>query len=630
MTLGLDKVKGCGPATLQKFRNQNIWSTYDLLLVLPKKYQVFKLNDTLVQNEDIYIKVNVYEEPKVFKGKKISGIKFKAYFKELLINVTVFQRAYLEEKIQVGMDIYLYGKYEKQTNNFNTQSILFEFMDGTIKPIYDIDGVKDYLVINILNEIIDNKMVDVFELLPDRLVHEKKLLGRYDAYVSLHRPKSMYDIERAKNRLKYEEAYLLQKELHEKALKKEYRKPKPYHIDKVKDLINKLPFELTQSQKTVVNEIFMDFKNDYVSYRLIQGDVGSGKTIVAALGIYGAITAGEQVALMAPTEMLARQHFETLSKILDVRIALLTSQTKNKKDVYEQISYHDVDLVIGTHALIQDKVQFNNLGLIVIDEQHKFGVRTRAEIINKAVDKDVLYLTATPIPRTLALSYFSDTSISIINEKPQDRKPVLTNYVLETDRHIIIEPIKKALEKEEKVYVVVPAIESDNVRYNIQTTYEFLQQYVNKDELYVVHGKLDNKTQEEVIENFIQAKSGILLSTTMIEVGIDVPRATVMVIMDAHHFGLSQLHQLRGRVGRSSLQSYCYLVSNKEDNERLNILTATYDGFILSDYDLKMRGPGSFLGMRQSGHMQFKFLDFVNDFDIIKDAKLAFQKYRLR
>ena len=208
-------------------------------------------------------------------------------------------------------------------------------------------------------------------------------------------------------------------------------------------MINKLPFELTQVKKTVVNEIFMDFKNDYVSYRLIQGDVGSGKTIVAAIGIYGAITAGEQVALMAPTEMLARQHFKTLSKILDVRIALLTSQTKNKKDVYEQISYHDVDLVIGTHALIQDKVQFNKLGLIVIDEQHKFGVRTRAEIINKAVDKDVLYLTATPIPRTLALSYFSDTSISIINEKPQDRKPVLTNYVLETDRHITLNRLRR-------------------------------------------------------------------------------------------------------------------------------------------------------------------------------------------
>ena len=624
METKLEFVKGVGKENIKIFRDHQIWSAYDLVLRYPKSYEDYSITsfESLSDKKEITVKGKIINTPKVFNFKKSNLLQFKAKIFEKITDIVVFRRAYLAKTLQINDEIMIKGIYHLYTNKIVASHILKTDPKSSIKPIYHIEGIHDKTITSILENIFENKQVLIFETLPLELLEKYQIPTREKAYQLLHFPKSFDDINLARKRFKYEEAFYLQLKLISEQEKFTYRKPKQYDLIKVKDLINKLPYELTTDQKNAVNDIFRDFKKEYATMRLIQGDVGSGKTVVALISAYGVITNHEQVSIMAPTELLANQHFQFFNAYLkDVKIALLTRKTKNKEEMKQKIKNHEYDLVIGTHALIQEDVEFNHLGLVIIDEQHKFGVKTRDELIDKANTKDVIYLTATPIPRTLAMILYGDNHVSIIKEKPSERQAIDTKYIKKELIQELYDMMHSALIRGEHIYLVVPAISSEKVSDNIETVYESIKEEFPNKNIFILHSKLKDDEKEEMMERFIYTPGSILISTTMIEVGIDIPTATIIGIYSAEHFGLSQLHQLRGRVGRSNLASFCYLISNKDDVERLETLSKTNDGFKLSEFDLVDRGPGDFLGERQSGYLDFNFLDLLSDYQILIDAK---------
>ncbi len=623
MDVKLDQIKGVGPQLLRIFRNQGIWSTYDLILHTPRSYEDYSITSfiDIKDQEVITIQGVISSELKYNQYTKGERVTFTLSAFNHHIQVIIFGRSYIVKQFKNQDQVIIKGTYHLYKNQIVAQSILKPDNLIEIKPIYHIEGIKDKVVSNIIKTIYDEKQVAIYENIPKEFTTKYKLVSRQDAFKYLHFPKDFTEIEQAKRRLKYEEAFFLQLKLTSKKPNLIKRPPKAYDIHLIRSFIDTLAYTLTQDQKNAVNDIYRDFKKDYASYRLIQGDVGSGKTIVSLIAIYACITASEQVSFMAPTELLANQHYQYFKAHLkDVKIALLTGKTKHKEQLKKDIKAHLYDLVIGTHALIEDDVEFDHLGLVVIDEQHKFGVLTREELINKAHAKDVLYLTATPIPRTLAMIAFGESHVSIIKEKPKDRIPIDTYYITKNKIKDVYQKIQITIDKREHVFVVVPAITSTHVTDNIETVYEELKEKI-KAPIYILHGKLSHEEKELTMENFMYTPGSILLATTMIEVGIDIPTATLIVIYAAENFGLSQLHQLRGRVGRSTLKSYCYLISKKEDIERLEILSKEKDGFKLSEYDLIARGPGDFLGVEQSGYLKFKYLELLKDYPILIEAQ---------
>ena len=623
MEVKLDQIKGIGPQTLRILRNNSIWSAYDLVSHLPKGYEDFSimhLNDAR-HKDVITVLGKILTEPKLIRGGKVERLVFKAEVLKETLDIIVFGRSYLLKQIAKNDDIQIKGTYDLYKSQINASSIIKAEKRLAIKPAYSIEGLHDKTIMNLIQTIHDEKLVTIYENIPQMFIERYHLMKRQDAFFHLHLPQNMQDIYLAKRRMKYEEAFFMQLKMMASQKKDEKRLPKNYDIHAVKDLIERLPYELTQDQKDAVNDIYRDFKKDHTSYRLIQGDVGSGKTVVAMLAAYAIVTAKEQVSLMAPTELLAYQHYQFFSNHLkDVRIALLTGKTKNKSEMKAMIKNHEYDIVIGTHAMIESDVSFYHLGLVIIDEQHKFGVRTREDLIDKAHAKDVLYLTATPIPRTLALIAFGESHVSIIKEKPKHRIPVETKYITQDLIQEVYDKMHSALLRKEHCMVIVPAIDSEIIKANIETVYEELKLEFSEP-IYTLHGKLNAQQQEEAMQSFVSKPGTILLATTMVEVGIDIPTATMMAIYHAERFGLSQLHQLRGRVGRGSLASFCYLISEKDDIERLQVLSKTTDGFKLSEYDLKMRGPGDFLGVEQSGYLKFKFLNLIDDHPILLEAQ---------
>lgn len=623
MEVKLDQIKGIGPSTLRILRNHGIWSAYDLVSHLPKGYEDFSIT-TLhdAKHKDIITVLGKIKTPlKLIRGAKVERIVFKAEVFGELIDIIVFGRSYLMKQVNIEDVIQIKGSFDLYRHQINASSIVKAEKRVEIKPTYGIEGLHDKSVMNLMETIREEKLVTIYENIPHVYLDKYRLMSREEAYFNLHLPKDLQMIYQAKRRMKYEEAFFLQLKLMGNQKKGEKRLPKNYDLHAVKHIIEQLPYELTQDQKDAVNDIFRDFKKDHSSYRLIQGDVGSGKTIVALLAAYAIVTAKEQVSIMAPTELLATQHYQFFSNILkDVKIALLTSKTKNKDVMKEDIKHHQYEIVIGTHAMIESDVQFHHLGLVIIDEQHKFGVQTREQLIQKAKSKDILYLTATPIPRTLALLAFGESHVSWIKEKPKERRAIETRYITRDGIQEAYDRMHSALLKKEHVMVVVPAIDSDKIEDNIENIKRELHQEFQTS-IFTLHGKLSNQEQDEAMSTFISTPGSILLSTTMVEVGIDIPTSTVMTIFHAERFGLSQLHQLRGRVGRGQLASFCYLVSEKDDIERLQVLSKTHDGFILSEYDLKMRGPGDFLGIEQSGYFQFQFLNLIDDQAILLEAQ---------
>lgn len=623
MEVKLDGIKGVGPQTLKMLRQHNIWSTYDLVLNYPKNYEDFSIQsiEKLHHKDQITIKANVSSPPRMIRGMKVERVIFDIKVFHQTISVIVFGRGYLVKSIALGDQVVIKGTYDLYKHQIQATQVVKAEKNVEIKPLYHLEGLHDKTLSTIVKTIFDEKQVSIYETLPSVLIQKHQFVSREQAYHMLHLPKSFEEIEKAKQRLKYEEAFYIQLKLISKQPIQAMRPPKAYDIHKVKAFIDELPYELTQDQKLAVNDIYRDFKKKHSSYRLIQGDVGSGKTIVALLGAYAIITAHEQVAIMAPTELLARQHYQFFKTYLkDCHIALLTRKTKDKDQLKEDIKNHNIDLVIGTHALIEKDVLFNKLGLIIIDEQHKFGVGTRASLLEKAKTKDVIYLTATPIPRTLAMIAFGNQHVSIIKTKPEHRLPIQTRYITKNTIQELYDMMYSALIRKEHIFLVVPAISSDKVTDNIETVYQEISEEF-KCPIFVLHSKIEEDEKEKVMENFMYTPGSIMISTTMIEVGIDLPTATVIGIYAAEHFGLSQLHQLRGRVGRGNLASFCYLISEKEAIERLEVLSKTDDGFKLAEYDLIERGPGDFLGSDQSGYLDFNFLELIEDYPILVQAQ---------
>lgn len=623
MEIKLDQVKGVGPKLLYILRKKNIWSTYDLILNTPKAYEDFSIDqiNQLKHKDKITIQGRIVSPIKSNPYARIHISSFVIEFMGQKIEVIAFNKPFLAKSFVLNDEVVLKGTYQLYKHQIIAQSVIKKEKNVEIKPIYKIDGIFDKTLMNIIETIFNNQLVQLYEIIPEQFLSKYNLISRSDAYKMLHLPKTFEDIRQAKRRFKYEEAFYLQlKLIASQKQRQSLRAPKAYDINLIKSFIDELPYELTHDQKQAVNDIYRDYKKAYAHYRLILGDVGSGKTLVALLATLPILHNKEQVAFMAPTELLANQHYQYFNTYLKgYKICLLTSKTKQKDKVKADIKNHLYDIVIGTHALIEADVIFDHLGLSIIDEQHKFGVSTREDLIDKQKGHDVLYLTATPIPRTLAMVAFGESNISLIKEKPKDRIKIDTHYLLKKDITKLYDAIDQKIKNKEHIYVVVPAISSDKVEDNIETVKTELEMNFACP-IFLLHGQLSSEEQTSQMETFMVTPGSILLSTTMIEVGLDIPTATLIAIYSAEYFGLSQLHQLRGRVGRSHLHSSCFLISTKDDVERLEMLTKTNDGFKLSEYDLIQRGPGDFLGKEQSGYLDFKFLDLLTDHQILIEA----------
>lgn len=629
MEYKLINIKGVGPKVLKKLHQNNIFTPYQLMMKIPKSYDTFKLNEDIshLNNQEIItIKVEIASEATLNRFTKVPLVTFNFLNNNYLMEAICFNQPYLVNTIKVGDKYLLTGKYNFNKNQVVVSKIVKEDNFSNITPKYNLEDISDNTFSKLVNEVILSDKVKIYENLPPNILRNYQLLSREETYKTLHNPKDKKAVDEAVKRLKYEEAYLFSKNFQSRVNVKEFRKPINYNLDIVKKTIKNIPYELTNDQKTVVNEIFKDFKQSHNTFRLVQGDVGSGKTVVSLLAILGMITSSKQVAFMAPTELLARQQYEFFKSYLsNYSVALLTSKTKDNNKTKKELADGTIDLVVGTHSVASKDVIYKDLGLIIIDEQHKFGVNIRKDLLDKG-NASLIYLTATPIPRTLAITLFGDALVSQIKEKPANRLPVITKYIHDDQLDMVIKEIKETINKNQKVYIVVPAIDSDHSDYNIVKMEEVLKENNLLTETVVLHGKLKDDLKDHAINSFISGTKNIILATSMVEVGLDVKDATLMVIMNAEFFGLSQLHQLRGRVGRSNLQSKAILVGTSEAKERLEILTTTNDGFLLSEFDLKDRGPGALVGLEQSGNINFNYLDFSLDFKIIEAMHLESNK----
>ncbi len=625
----LEKIKGIGQAKIKILNRLNIFNQEDLLTYYPFRYDVIKKTDirNLLDEDKVIIDGVIETNPNIFYfSRKKDKTSFKLNTGDKLLNIVIFNRGFLKSKLLIGTTITVIGKYDKKNNNVVASEIRFESLNDTpsVEPVYHItNGITGKQI----NSIIKNINIDIPDYVPEYVNDKYKLLSKKEAIKEIHFPTTIEKLKQARTKLKYEELFMfmlkinyLKNKNHKEGLKK------IIDYNKVQELINNLPFELTKDQLKSVEEIYNDMIDIKQMNRLLQGDVGSGKTIVSFISLYMNYLAGYQGSLMAPTEILSIQHYNNIKKILpDLKIELLTGKTKTKEknEILKKLKNNEIDILIGTHSLISENVIYNNLGLVITDEQHRFGVNQRANLKNKGTNPDILYMSATPIPRTYALTIYGDMEVSNIKTMPNGRKEVKTLLKKDSEIKSVLELMYKELKNNHQVYVIAPLIES-NEESEMENVYE-LEEKMNKafGKLYkvgILHGKMSNKEKDEVMNDFKDNKIQILVSTTVIEVGIDVKNATVITIFDSYRFGLSALHQLRGRVGRSSLESYCILISSKE-TERLNVLTKTTDGFKISEEDFKLRGSGDLFGIRQSGDMNFKLADLKNDYNMLLKAK---------
>ena len=625
----LESIKGIGQSKIKILNKLNITNTEELLTYYPFRYDVIKKTDirNLVDEDKVIIDGIIETNPNIFYfSRKKDKTSFRLNTGDKLLNIVIFNRGFLKSKLIIGTTITVIGKYDKKNNNVVASEIRFEKLNNqpNIEPVYHItNGITGKQI----NSTIKNININMPDYIPDYINNKYKLLDKNESIKEIHFPTTIEKLKQARAKLKYEELFMfmlkinyLKNKNHKEGLKK------IIDYNKVIELINNLPFELTKDQLKSVEDIYNDMINPEQMNRLLQGDVGSGKTIVSFISLYMNYLAGYQGTLMAPTEILSIQHYNNIKKILpDLKIELLTGKTKakEKNEILKKLKNNEIDILIGTHSLISENVIYNNLGLVITDEQHRFGVNQRANLKNKGINPDILYMSATPIPRTYALTIYGDMEVSNIKTMPSGRKEVKTLLKKDSEIKEVLELMYKELKNNHQVYVIAPLIEN-NEESEMENVYE-LEEKMNKafGKLYkvgILHGKMTNKEKDAVMNDFKENKIQILVSTTVIEVGIDVKNATIITIFDSYRFGLSALHQLRGRVGRSNLESYCVLISSKE-TERLNVLTKTTDGFKISEEDFKLRGSGDLFGIRQSGDMNFKLADIKNDYNILLKAK---------
>lgn len=630
----LADVKGIGPKSEKVLNKMGIFTPDDLISFFPFRYEVIERTDifNLRDGDKIIIDGVLEAVPTIFFFGRKDKMNFKLSTKTKMFNVSIFNRGFLKSKLLVGTKISVIGKYDQKYNLIVASDLKFGLLPDVpvIEPVYHtVSGISGKQIETFINNLFfqDYKIIDY---VPSEYVSKYHFISKRQSLENVHFPKNLKELHLASQRLKYEEAFKFMFKMNYLKMNTKNNDGLVRNVDfeKVEEFIKTLPFELTVDQKKAVDNIYEDLVSLKRMNRLIQGDVGSGKTIVAIISLFINYLSGYQGALMAPTEILAVQHFHNIEKLFDkygIRITLLTGNTKakEKKEIYEKLENHEYDIVIGTHALITEKVKYASLGLVITDEQHRFGVNQRSNLKNKGKKPDILYMSATPIPRTYALTLYGDMDVSSIKTVPNGRKEIITKIKRESEIKDVLTMMLTEIKNNHQIYVVAPLIEeSDKSNLtDIENLYKNLERALGKVcKLGLLHGKMSNKEKSEVMESFKNNETQILVSTTVIEVGVDVKNATMMVIFDAFQFGLSALHQLRGRVGRNDLQSYCILVSEREV-ERLKILEETNDGFKVSEEDFKLRGSGDIFGVRQSGDMAFKILNIKNDFNILRLAK---------
>ena len=625
----LENVKGLGPKTVNILKRLGINNTDDLITYYPFRYDIIKRSDInlLGQNEKIIIDGIVETNAVVtYIRNHKDKMNFNLNIGSKIVKATIFNRGFYKSKIIVGTKVTVIGKYDKKKNLIVCSDIKFSLLGDDIKiqPVYHVTSSLTSSQLNSLIKMVDSNIVDY---IPDYLNEKYNFFSKEKSIKEIHNPHDLDSLRLAINKLKYEELFIFMLKINYlKSKKVQQGLKRKVAEQQVLEFINKLPFELTADQKKAVDDIYNNLISGKRMNRLLQGDVGSGKTIVSFIALYINYLANYQGALMAPTEILARQHYNNIIKLLpQIKVGLLTGKLKlkEKKEIYKRLENGEIDVVIGTHALISEDVKYKNLGLVITDEQHRFGVNQRSSLKNKGVMPDVLYMSATPIPRTYAITLFGDMDISSIRTKPSGRKEIISYLKKDTEMKEVLTKMYEQLKLGHQIYVIAPLIEESD-KLELENVIK-LQDKMNLafGKLFTVglmHGKLSNKEKEEVMDHFKNNKIQILISTTVIEVGVDVSNATMMVVFDSYRFGLSALHQLRGRVGRSDLQSYFIMITNQEV-ERLKILTKTNDGFEISEADFKLRGSGDLFGIKQSGDMQFKLANLKKDYNLLVRAK---------
>ena len=632
----LINIKGIGPKTLELLNKVNIYSIDDLVRYYPYRYNIFAPSNILNANPDesIVVTGTVTSNANVFYIRKgFNRLTFTLETNNINIKVVIFNRDFYKKLITIGKTISLIGKYDKLKNTFTCADIKFKpILKTEVEPVYHmVSGLSKATLIKSIDVALNNSEIN--EIVPINISSKYDLMNTYDAIKEIHHPSDSKRLKDANIKLKYEELFEFMFKINLIKFKNQVFDDfviKDIDDNTIKKVLSYVPFDLTEDQMKAFNDIIDDFKGIKRMNRLILGDVGSGKTIVSFLAILLNHECGYQSALLAPTEVLAEQHFNnfiSIFKDLDLKVELLVGSVskKDKEDIYRRLEDGSIDILIGTHAILEDKVVFNNLGLVITDEQHRFGVNQRNVLKNKGQFVDVLYMSATPIPRTYALTIYGDMDISMIKQKPAGRKEIITKQYKFNEIQEVMNSLEEEIKAGHQAYVIAPLIEKDDEETNelndLKEIKDILLKYLPKETIIdILHGKMKNVEKDKVMNNFKEGNSNILLSTTVVEVGVDVKNATVITIFNAERFGLATLHQLRGRVGRNSLQSNCFLLSDK-DSERLKVLEESNDGFYISEKDFELRGSGDLFGVRQSGDMVFKIANLQTDYKILLQCK---------
>lgn len=640
----LPDIRGITEKKREELEALGIRSAGQLIEYYPFRYEDYTLRDlhSAKDGEKITVQGKIAGEPQVHMyGRTKSRMLCKVIVDRFFVTAVWFNRHFLKDKLTVGSDIVLTGKWDQKRLQITVSESELPgagaSRTGTLQPVYSLSGaLTQKWMRKTVKQALTQYGALIPEILPRQLIERRGLMPRKTAIAAIHAPENTEHGGRARRRMVYEELFLFQLKMQAYRAITHNRADgvaHPVDLPDVRAFVRGLPFTLTESQKKVVGEILHDLQQPYCMNRLLQGDVGAGKTVVAAIALYAVVKAGYQGALMAPTEILAEQHKRSLDKLFapyGIQTALLTGSLtdRQRRDTLASLQMGMIDIVVGTHALIQDDVYFRRLGLVVTDEQHRFGVQQRSILRKKGMNPDVLTMTATPIPRTLAITAFGDMDVSTLRELPKGRKPIKTYAVTHDMLPRVLGFIEREAAAGRQSYVICPLIEESeklDVQNAIDVHAQLQHHFAGRGyKTGLLHGRMSAQEKEAVMREFSENRTHILVSTTVIEVGVDVPNATIMVVYDAHRFGLSQLHQLRGRVGRGEHQSYCILIAdpkNETGKERMKAMTGTNDGFEIARRDLELRGPGDFFGTKQSGLPDFRVADLLKDFEIMELAR---------
>ncbi|WP_429970948.1 ATP-dependent DNA helicase RecG [Fructilactobacillus sp. Tb1] len=638
LTDSVTVLNGVGPKKQEALFDLDIHTVFDLLTYFPFRYEDFapKNIHEIADQQTVTIKGEIAAEPTVqFYGRRKSRLTVRLLVGHDVIPVTFFNQTWLKKQLETGQEVLVHGKFNTASKALTGMKLMKPSDEKNFSAIYSVNSkITQKTLRQIIQQAFDEYYDVIDDFVPKWVINKFRLESFRTVIHDMHFPKDRNEVKAALRTAKFNEFFLFQMQM--QTLKTNNHKDPHARVmaDKLTlmPFIEGLPYALTNAQDRVVNEILADLHRPYAMNRLLQGDVGSGKTVVAAIAILATILSGKQAVMLAPTEILAEQHANGLAKLFEgtnVNVALLTGDTpaSARKQLLPRIKDGSINLIIGTHALFQDKVKYKDLGLAVIDEQHRFGVNQRRKMREKGKATNVLSMTATPIPRTLSITAYGEMDVSVIDELPGGRKPIKTTWIKNSQTKTMLNFLHKHLKNHEQAYVVVPLIEESEVMdmRNVTETYEKFQQYFgNEFKVGLMHGKLNDDEKNKVMQDFKDNQTQILVSTTVVEVGVDVSNASVMVIFDADHFGLAQLHQLRGRVGRGSQQSYCILIADPKNEvgiKRMNVMSSSTDGFFISQKDLELRGPGDVLGKQQSGLPSFHVGDPIADLNILSAAQ---------